>query len=105
MNEWLERYTAAYEQGANSLWRIDLMACDRKEIDGEVAYVGRNLADGLRRISVKQYVVLMSNPGAFLDRLDGADLVIGMHDADKDRARRDRHAKVVRIDPARAVNG
>src|SRR5262245_35810708 len=58
MNEWLKRYAAAHEQGANSLWRIDLMAGDRKEIDAELVHVGRNLADGLRRIGVKQDAML-----------------------------------------------
>ena len=47
----------------------------------------------------------MGDSGAILDRLDGADLIVGMHDADKDRARRDRPAKIVGVNPARAVNG
>src|SRR5262245_63704712 len=46
----------------------------------------------------------MGNSGAILDRLNGSDLVVGVHDAHQDRARRDRSAKVVGINPARAVN-
>ena len=93
MNEWLKRYATANEQGADPLWRIDLVAGDREEIDAQLTYVGCNLADRLRRIGVKQNAALMSDPGALLDRLNCADLVIGMHDADKDRAWRDCHAQ------------
>ena len=71
------------------------MAGNRQKIDAELIYVGRNLADGLGGIGVKQDAVLMGDSGAILDRLDRADLVVGMHDADEDRARRDRFAKVV----------
>ena len=47
----------------------------------------------------------MRDPRTLLDRLDGSDLVVGVHDADEDRARRDRAPKVVRVDPAAAVDG
>ena len=47
----------------------------------------------------------MGNSCAVLDRLDRTDLVVGVHDADEDRARRDRPAKVVGVNPARTVNG
>src|SRR5437867_2868786 len=50
MNEWLKRYATANEQGADPLWRIDLVAGDREEIDAQLTYVGCNLADRLRRI-------------------------------------------------------
>src|SRR5215471_16540358 len=46
----------------------------------------------------------MGDAGAILDRLDGSNLVVGVHDADEDRARRDRFPKVVGINAARAVN-
>src|SRR5215475_10533055 len=46
----------------------------------------------------------MGDAGAILDRLDGSDLVVGVHDADENRARRDRFAKVVGINAARAAN-
>jgi hypothetical protein len=49
--------------------------------------------------------VLAGNAGAVLDRLDGSNLVVGMHDADKDRARGDRLAQIVRINATGAVNG
>ena len=40
----------------------------------------------------------------FLDRLAGADLVVGVHNADQDRLRSNGAAHVPRIDPARAID-
>ena len=46
----------------------------------------------------------MSNAGAVADRLDGPDFIVGMHNADEDCARRDRLAKVARVNAAHAVD-
>src|SRR5215813_15331008 len=100
----LNRHAIAHEQSADRLGRIGLVPGNRQEIDAELINLGRNLADGLGGIGVKQDAAFMGDSGAILDRLDGADLVVGVHDADEDRARRDRPAKVVGINPARAVN-
>ena len=54
---------------------------------------------------MKQHAALAGNPGAILDRLDGSDLVVGVHDADKNGARRDRFAEIVGLNAACAVNG
>ena len=102
VNQRLERHATANEQGADALGRIDLVAGNREKIDAEFVDVRWNLADGLGRIGVKQDAVLVGNASAILDRLDGADLVVGVHDADEDRARRDRFAKVVGVNPAGA---
>ena len=40
----------------------------------------------------------------FLDRLDCADLVVGVHDADQDRLRSNGAEHVLGIDPARAID-
>src|SRR5579863_3487340 len=47
----------------------------------------------------------MSNAGTVFYRLDGPNLVIGMHDAHENCARRDRAAKVGWINAAGAVDG
>jgi len=44
------------------------------------------------------------NSRAIFNRLDRADLVVGMHDAHKDRARCNRFAKFVWVNPASSVN-
>ena len=48
--------------------------------------------------------MLMSNLCAVLDWLDRTDLIVGVHDADKDRARCDYLAQIVGINPAATVN-
>src|SRR5262249_56517820 len=54
---------------------------------------------------MEQNAALAGNAHAVLDRLDGSDLVVGMHDADENRARRDRFAQIVGVKAACAVNG
>ena len=49
--------------------------------------------------------MLVGNASAIRDRLDGADLIVGMHDADEDRARRDRPAEIIGVNPAGAIDG
>src|SRR5437868_5306448 len=46
----------------------------------------------------------MRNSGTIFDWLYGANFVIGEHDADKNRVRRNRALKIVRVDSAGAVN-
>jgi hypothetical protein len=40
---------------------------------------------------------------AFFDRLDGANFIVGVHDADDDRARSDRPAQVIGIDAPESI--
>ena len=47
----------------------------------------------------------MGNACAVLDRLNGADLVVGVHDAHKDRAGREGTAKILGVDPPGSVDG
>jgi hypothetical protein len=80
------------------------VAGDGEEIDAELGHVGRNLADGLGRVGVKQDAALARDARALCDRFDGADLVVGVHDGDEDRARRDGAAQIGGIDAAGAVD-
>ena len=105
MNQRFERYATAHEQGADTLGRVELVAGDREQIDAELVHAGRNLADRLGGVGMEEDPVLAGDARALLDRLDGADLVVGVHDADEDRARRDRPAQVVGIDAAGPSTG
>src|SRR5262245_34654969 len=105
MDQRLDRQPAAHEQRADAFWRVNLVAGDRQKIDAELVDASCDLADRLRSVGVEQGPALAGNAGALRDRLDGSDLVIGMHDAHEDRARRDRLAEIVGIKAACAVNG
>ena len=80
------------------------MAGNRHEIDTKHINLGWYLAYRLRGICVKQNTGFMGDARAFLDGLDSADLVVGMHDADEDGSRRDRASQVVRIDLPGAID-
>src|SRR5215472_10349810 len=105
MDQRFNRHAAAHEQRASPLWRVKLVTGDRQKIDAERVHVSCDLACGLRGVGVEQDLVLTGDASAILDRLDGSDLIVRMHDADKDRARRDRFAQIVGINAAGAVNG
>ena len=53
---------------------------------------------------MKKNAMLAGDARTLLNRLDGADFVVGMHDADEDRARRDRLAQVLGIDAPESVH-
>src|SRR5215471_8361937 len=105
MDQRFERYAAAYKQGTDAFGRIELVARKRQQIDAEIIDAGRNLADRLSGVGVEQDAVLVGNSGTLRNRLDRADLVVGVHDADDDRAGRESVLKAAGVDPACAVNG
>ena len=88
----------------NTFRRIEFVASNREQIDAEFVDLCRDLSDRLRCVGVKTDAMLTRNRADFLDRLDGADLVVRVHDADQDRLRRDGAAHILRIDPARPVH-
>ena len=57
-------------------------------------------AHGLHRVHMEEHVVLLCDLADLLDRLDHADFVVGVHDGDEDRFRRDRPREIVEIDQA-----
>ena len=99
------RTPPAQVQRANALGRVKLVSGDRQQVDAEPVHVGGNLAGRLRRVGVEEHAVLAGDARALFDRLDRANLVVGVHDADEDRARRDGLSEVVGIDAAAAVHG
>src|SRR5438477_8856887 len=53
---------------------------------------------------MKQHPGLASDAGAFFDWLNCANFIVGVHDADKNRARRDRAAQFAGIDASGTVD-
>ena len=75
--------SAADVQGADSLWRVELVTGDGEQIHLECIYVNRNFARGLHGVGVKADVSCLGDAADFFERLDGAELVVGVHDGDK----------------------
>ena len=80
------------------------MPDDGQQVDAEFVHTRGDLADGLRGVGVEGDAVLACDVGDLGDRLDGADLVVGVHDGDEDGAGLDRAGDVVGVDQAVAVD-
>ena len=61
MDQRFDRDAASHEEGAHAFRRIGFMACDRQKIDAKSIDIGRNLADRLSRIAMKQAAAIVSN--------------------------------------------
>src|SRR5579875_2962623 len=105
VDQGLDRNPATDVEGAYALRRVDLVAGDREQIDAELLDFGRYLADGLRRVRMQRNPVRAGDFGDFSDRLDRADLVVRVHDADQERVLGDRLADVIGVDKAAPVDG
>ncbi len=89
VNQRFERDATAYKQRADTLWRVKLVSGDRKQIDPEPIHVSCNLADRLSGVGMEENTMFAGDARALRNRLNGTHLVVGVHDADEDRARRD----------------
>src|SRR5262245_22589824 len=101
----LKRRAAAHVERTHALRRIDLVAGNGEEVDAKHIDVRGNLADRLCRVGMQQNAVRAGDATNLDDRLDRADLVVGMHDADEDGPRRDRPSHIVGIDAADPIDG
>lgn len=104
MDQRLEPDPASDIERPDTLWCIEFVAGDGQQIDAKRVDLACNLADRLRCVGVKPDPTFPRNSTDLLDRLDRANLIVGVHDADQDGARRDGTTHVVGIDPARAVD-
>src|SRR5262249_1032837 len=73
-----------------ALGPVDLVGRDAQQVDAHRLDVERHLAGGLHGVGVEQDALLLADFADLLNRLYGADLVVGGHEADEDRLRRQR---------------
>src|SRR5262249_13081761 len=76
----------------------------RQQVHAQVIDVHGQLAKRLRRIGVHEDAVFPGNGGDLAHRLDRADLVVGVHDADERGAAINRLADGVEINKAVAIH-
>ena len=72
-------HALAQPQRADAFRSVELVRRDRQQIDAQRLHVDRNLAGGLHRVGVKQRTVRLGDRGELRDRLNRADLVVGVH--------------------------
>jgi hypothetical protein len=77
---------------------------EAEQVDAQVVDVEREVGAGLDGIGVEEDAAPPADGADLGDRLDGADLVVGVHDRDKGRVLVDRRVDLLRVDPAVSVN-
>ena len=68
-----------------TLGTVELVGGEREQVDILCLHVNGDIPDSLDGIGVEVHLVLLCNCRQFPDRFDGADLVVRVHDGDKDR--------------------
>src|SRR5262249_10312434 len=87
-------------EGANTLGAVDLVGGNGEKVDIVLLHVHRDLAHGLNAIDGKNNAVFFGDLADFRDRIDRANFVVGVHDGDQNRLRRNRFTHFLGIDPA-----
>src|SRR5262249_31144364 len=103
----LERRSRPDVKRAHSLGSIELMGRERKEIDAEAVDLEVKHSYRLDGVGVKHDPAVEGFYDAHeaCDGLNGADLVIGVHDRHDSRVRPQRPAELIRIDEPFPVHG
>jgi hypothetical protein len=89
---------------ADAFRGVELVTGDRQHIKAEFAHIGRDFSDRLGCVGVEADSVLPRDCADFRERLDGADFIVGVHDADQQRPRGNGAAHVLWIDQACTVH-
>ena len=101
----LERRALSHEKGPDPLRCIELVPGDGEEIHPEGIDGDRDLTHRLGRIRMEAHSVVSRQGGKLGDGLDGADLVVGVHDGHQHGVLADRPGDVPRGDPPVPVDG
>src|SRR5690349_2045670 len=101
----LESRAAADVQSADAFWRVELVSREREQIDAEFFDVNGKLSGGLNGVGVEIDVVLRGDAADFLERLNGAEFVVGVHDGDEAGLRAKGVAERFGIDEAVSADG
>src|SRR5437016_2553646 len=70
-------------QSTDALWRVQLVSRNGEQINLERVDVDGNFAGGLHGVGVEIDIGFFSDAANFFERLNGAKLVVGVHDGDE----------------------
>ena len=82
---------------------MELVAAERKQVDILLFYVDFHIPHSLYRVGVKQHAVPLADGSDRGNGLNGADLIVGVHNGDKSRSIRDGGLYFFRTDNAVSV--
>src|SRR5690554_917775 len=91
---------AANIEGTNALGAIGLVAGERNQVHLHACHVNRSFAGGLGRIHVKQHLVGAGNFANGGNVVNGADLVVDVHDGDQNAVLAQRILNLLRMNYA-----
>src|SRR5260370_14934719 len=91
-------------QGDDSLWRIEFVSGNGAEINSQSVDVDRDFPRGLYGVGVEVDVGFLGDAADFFERLDGAELVVGVHDGDQNGFRPDGAAQILEINLSFAIS-
>src|SRR5262249_55023242 len=100
----LNASASANVQGADALGAIYFVCGERKEIDAKHIYIDRDFAGGLYCVCVEANISFSGDSPDFSERLNRAELVVGVHDADQNGLRANCGANGGRIHKTTAVH-
>src|SRR5258708_11562885 len=92
------RAIAANIQGATTLGSVNLVPGDGHQVDVVLDHVHRNFTNRLHAVGVEQHAFALGQLADLGDRLQHADFVVGVHDADQDGLVRDGFSQHFEID-------
>src|SRR6267378_2940541 len=98
------RVATANIEGTDTFGSIDLVAGDGEQVDIVLLDVDWDFANRLHTIDREDNAVFLGDLADFRHRIDDANLVVGIHDGDQNRFRRNRFTHVFRVDAAIALN-
>ena len=99
------RLARTHVEEADALGGVELVAGGREQVDAERFHIERYLADGLGGVAVPQDAALAGQPPDRRQRLQDPDLVVGGHERDKGRPRRDGCRELAEVNLTVAVHG
>ncbi len=89
--------SATNVQRANALGRIQFMSGEREQVHLERLDVDGNFTCGLHSVGVKVDVGFFGEAADFFERLDRAELIVGVHDGDENGFRADGATQLLHI--------
>ena len=92
-------------QRADALGRVDLVSGDGQQVHSQIVHVDRYLTHRLGTVGVKQHSPFPGDLAYLFQRLDGADLVVGVHDGNQNRLGSDGIGHLLGVHHAKLVHG
>jgi len=96
------RSTADIER-ADTLGRIQFVTGNREQVDLEFVDVDGDFSRGLHGVSMEVDVGFFSDAADFFERLNGANLVVGVHDGDEHCFRANGAAQILEVNQPFAI--